>query len=85
MMILPYLTGSELKTMVWQITRSFASAVPVEEHLRQLVAAPGEVNASGVSVEEASRHLDSLIHILEQLSVKTPDATAGKEMSDSVM
>ena len=80
-----YLTDSELKTMVWQITRSFASAVPVEEHLRQLVAAPGEVNASGVSVEEASRHLDSLIHILEQLSVKTPDATAGKDMSDSVM
>lgn len=65
-----YLTGSELKTMVWQITRSFASAVPVEEQLRQLVSAPGEVNASVTNVEEASRHLDSLIHILEQLSVE---------------
>jgi type VI secretion system protein VasL len=32
-----YLTGSELKTMVWQITRSFASAVPAEEQLRLLV------------------------------------------------
>ena len=68
MMILPYLTGSELKTMVWRITRSFASAVPVEEPLRQLVAAPAEVNASGANVVEVSRHLDSLIHILEQLS-----------------
>ena len=68
-----YLTGSELKTMVWQITRSFASAVPVEEQLRQLVSAPGDVNASGASVGEASRHLDSLIHILEQLSTQSGD------------
>ncbi|MFK3663551.1 VasL domain-containing protein [Scandinavium sp. NPDC088450] len=63
-----YLTGSELKTMVWQITRSFASAVPVEEQLRQLVSAPGELNVPETIVEETSRHLDSLIHILEQLS-----------------
>ena len=62
------LTGSELKTMVWQITSSFASAVPVEEHLRQLITAPEEVNAPVTNVEEDSRHLDSLIHILEQLS-----------------
>lgn len=59
-----YLTGSELKTMVWQITRSFASAVPAEEQLRQLVNAPGEGNTPGVSIEEASRHLDSLSFIL---------------------
>lgn len=59
-----YLTGSELKTMVWQITRSFASAVPAEEQLRQLVSAPGEGNPPGVSIEEASRHLDSLSFIL---------------------
>ena len=59
-----YLTGSELKTMVWQITRSFASAVPAEEQLRQLVSAPGEGNTPGVSIEEASRHLDSLSFIL---------------------
>ncbi|WP_259565990.1 VasL domain-containing protein [Enterobacter sichuanensis] len=59
-----YLTGSELKTLVWQITRSFASAVPAEEQLRQLVSAPGEGNTPGVSIEEASRHLDSLSFIL---------------------
>ena len=59
-----YLTGSELKTMVWQITRSFASAVPAEEQLRLLVSAPGEGNTPGVSIEEASRHLDSLSFIL---------------------
>lgn len=72
-----YLTGSELKTMVWQITRSFASAVPVEEQLRQLVAAPGEVNAPATNAEEASRHVDSLILILEQLS-STSEGDTGK-------
>lgn len=65
-----YLTGSELKTVVWQITRSFESAVPVEEQLRQLLTAAGEVTPAGANVEEASRHLDSLIHILEQLSAQ---------------
>ena len=80
-----YLTGSELKTMVWQITRAFESAVPVEEQLRQLLTSAEDVTPAGANAEEASRHLDSLIHILEQLSVKTPDATAGKDMSDSVM
>lgn len=69
-----YLTGSELKTMVWQITRSFASAVPAEEQLRQLVSEPGVVNAPGVSIEEASRHLDSLSHMLGQVSNQGGDA-----------
>lgn len=35
-----YLTGSELKTMVYDITRSFNRAVPVEEQLRQLAQTP---------------------------------------------
>lgn len=35
-----YLTGSELKTMVYDITRSFNRAVPVEEQLRQLAQIP---------------------------------------------
>ncbi|HDH1461226.1 TPA: type VI secretion system ImpA family N-terminal domain-containing protein [Klebsiella michiganensis] len=61
-----YLTGSELKTMVWQITSSFASAVPVEEQLRQLV--PPQENANASNAEQVSRHLDSLSHILEKVS-----------------
>ncbi|MHC0026614.1 VasL domain-containing protein [Enterobacter vonholyi] len=76
-----YLTGSELKTMVWQITRSFASAVPVEEQLRLLVTAPGEANAAGANIEQASRHLDSLIHVLEQLSanhIEQPTEKSGQ-------
>ncbi len=65
-----YLTGSELKTIVWRITSTFASAVPVEEQLRQLVPAPGETDAPQANTEQAARHLDSLIHVLEQLAVK---------------
>lgn len=64
-----YLTGSELKTIVWRITSTFASAVPVEEQLRLLVPAPGEINAPQANTEQAARHLDSLIHVLEQLTV----------------
>lgn len=79
-----YLTGSELKTIVWRITSSFASAVPVEEQLRQLTAAQG---ATGTNAEPAARHLDSLIHVLEQLSVQQnagpPDISAPEALSQS--
>lgn len=64
-----YPTVSELKKSIWRITSTFASAVPVEEELRQLVSAPEEVNAPQANAEQAARHLDSLIHVLEQLSV----------------
>jgi hypothetical protein len=77
-----YLTGSELKTMVWQITSSFASAVPVEEQLRLLEAsAPGRVTPR-VSIEEASRHLDSLSFIL--LTAQTSPATADAQAKGAV-
>jgi type VI secretion system protein VasL len=75
-----YLTGSELKTIVWRITRTFASAVPVEEQLRQLVPAPGETNAPQANIEQAAQHLDSLIHVLEQLSVPKVDAPPEKSV-----
>ncbi|MDU4843758.1 MAG: VasL domain-containing protein [Leclercia adecarboxylata] len=65
-----YLTVSELKTMIWQITNSFASAVPVEEQLRQLVTVPEDVTAPGANIVQATQHLDSLIHMLEQLSAQ---------------
>ncbi|MFP2241364.1 VasL domain-containing protein [Pseudescherichia vulneris] len=63
-----YLTGSELKTIVWRITSTFASAVPVEEQLRRLVPASGETDAPRENAEQAARHLNSLIHVLEQLT-----------------
>lgn len=69
-----YMTGSELKTIVWRITSTFASAVPVEEQLRQLVPAAGETNAPQANIEQAARHLDSLIHVLEQVSSLKGDA-----------
>ncbi|MNP67193.1 ImpA domain protein [compost metagenome] len=72
------MTGSELKTIVWRITSTFASAVPVEEQLRQLVPAAGEINAPQANIEQAARHLDSLIHILEQVSSQKGDATVVK-------
>ncbi|WP_312983599.1 VasL domain-containing protein [Atlantibacter sp.] len=76
-----YLTGSELKTIVWRITSTFAGTVPVEEQLRQLVSETGEVNSPGASIEQAARHLDSLIHVLEQLSVDKTGVPAGKPVS----
>lgn len=69
-----YMTGSELKTIVWRITSTFASAVPVEEQLRQLVPVAGETNAPQANIEQAARHLDSLIHVLEQVSSQKGDA-----------
>ncbi|MDK9605821.1 VasL domain-containing protein [Lelliottia wanjuensis] len=69
-----YITGSELKTIVWRITSTFASAVPVEEQLRQLVPAAGDTNAPQANIEQTARHLDSLIHVLEQVSSQKGDA-----------
>lgn len=71
-----YMTGSELKTIVWRITSTFSSAVPAEEQLRQLVHKPGKTNTPGANLEQAARHLDSLIHIFEQLPVNKVDFPA---------
>ncbi|MDR3105142.1 MAG: type VI secretion system ImpA family N-terminal domain-containing protein [Yokenella regensburgei] len=75
-----YMTGSELKTIVWRITSTFASAVPVEEQLRQLVPADGETNAPQANIEQAARHLDSLIHVLEQVSSQNAGLPAEKSV-----
>ncbi|EPY5345299.1 VasL domain-containing protein [Klebsiella quasipneumoniae] len=69
-----YMTGSELKTIVWRITRSFASAVPAEEQFRQLISASAETDAPQANIEQVSHHLDSLIHLLEQLSAQQDSA-----------
>lgn len=73
-----YMTGSELKTIVWRITSTFASAVPVEEQLRQLVLAAGETNGPQANIEQAACHLDSLIHVLELVSSQEVDSPALK-------
>ncbi|HEY2454525.1 MAG TPA: VasL domain-containing protein [Scandinavium sp.] len=73
-----YMTDSELKTIVWRITSTFASAVPVEEQLRQLVPAAGDTNVPQVNIEQAARHLDLLLHVLEQLPVQKAGKSAGK-------
>ncbi|MCS2151058.1 type VI secretion system ImpA family N-terminal domain-containing protein [Scandinavium goeteborgense] len=73
-----YLTGSELKTIVWRITRTFAGAVPVEEQFRRLVPDAGGTDAPKADTEEVARHLDSLIHVLEQLSAFQVDVLAEK-------
>lgn len=76
-----YMTGSELKAIVWRITSTFASAVPVEEQLRQLVPAAGEANAPQANIEQAARHLDSLIHVLEQQSAPKADIPGVKPIT----
>lgn len=65
-----YITGSELKTIIWRITGTFASTVPVEEQLRQLVPTAEGTNASPQNLEQVARRLDSLSLVLEQLSAK---------------
>lgn len=71
-----YLTGSELKSIVWHITSTFASAIPVEEQLRQLVTPSEETGGPNANREQAARQLDSLNLILEQQSSQTADVTA---------
>ncbi|MGL4723865.1 MAG: VasL domain-containing protein [Scandinavium sp.] len=78
-----YMTGSELKTIVWRITRSFASAVPAEEQFRQLISASAETDAPQANIEQVSHHLDSLIHLLEQLSAQ--QASTIKPVSEAMV
>lgn len=56
-----YLTGSELKTMVFTITQSFTSAVPAEEQLRQLAAVPDNQPAPAALQSQVEQHVKQLI------------------------
>ncbi|WP_024549610.1 VasL domain-containing protein [Siccibacter turicensis] len=53
-----YITGSELKTMVFSIMQSFNSAVPAEEQLRQLTLDP----AGAAQKREAETALNALLN-----------------------
>ncbi len=57
-----YLTGSELKSMVFTITQNFARAIPVEEQLRQL-----SLTKAGTPLPEALL-LQTDIHINQLLN-----------------
>lgn len=57
-----YLTGSELKSMVFEITRAFSSSVPVEEQLYLLSqTAPGEV-LPAAQIAQTDMYLNQLLN-----------------------
>ncbi|MBL7636549.1 VasL domain-containing protein [Atlantibacter hermannii] len=56
-----YLTGSELKTMVFAITQSFNRAVPVEEQLRQLASPPDGQPVNSAQKKQAELALNALL------------------------
>lgn len=55
-----YLTGSELKTMVYDITRSFNSAVPAEEQLRRLSLIPDSQSLPVAQQSQTEQYLKQL-------------------------
>ena len=57
-----YLTGSELKTMVYDITRSFNRTVPVEEQLRQLALTPPGQSLPVVQQSQTEMSLNALLN-----------------------
>lgn len=56
-----YMTVSELKSAVFAMTQSFNSAVPVEEQLRQLSAAPEGQPWPAAQQSQTEQHLQQLI------------------------
>lgn len=66
-----YLTGSELKTMVYSITRAFSQTPPVEEQLRQ----SEQAEASPVLLQQTELHLNQLLSRYTLLK-NQPDKTA---------
>jgi type VI secretion system protein VasL len=56
-----YMTGSELKTMVFTIARSFNSAVPAEEQLRQLVESAQDEPLNSAQQRQLEISLNALL------------------------
>lgn len=67
-----YLTVSELKTEVYDITRALESAVPAGEHLRRLAESNDGKTAS---LPDAERHLQALINREALLKNEEPPAS----------
>ncbi|PVZ86372.1 hypothetical protein C9426_16155 [Serratia sp. S1B] len=57
-----YLTGSELKTMVFGITQEFGKTVPIEEQLRQLAAASTGNTLPANPQSQAEQRLTQLLN-----------------------
>lgn len=70
-----YLTGSELKTMVFTITQSLNSAVPVEEQLRLLAQTPAGQPMPVAQQNLAAQHLKQLIVSYNLLKQKSQNKT----------
>ncbi|WP_313050369.1 VasL domain-containing protein [Atlantibacter subterraneus] len=68
-----YITGSELKTMVFAITQSFNSAVPAEEQLRQLMLVPEGQPVPAALQSQAEQHLKQLLARYALTGVRTPE------------
>jgi len=67
-----YLTGSELKTMVFAITQNFARAVPVEEQLYQLSQAEAGKPLPETLRVETDRHFDQLLNRYMLIRMESP-------------
>ncbi|MTD41291.1 hypothetical protein GIX45_22280 [Erwinia sp. CPCC 100877] len=57
-----YLTGSELKSMVFTITQNFGRAVPVEEQLYQLSLTEGEAPLPTTLLLQTDMHINQLLN-----------------------
>ena len=57
-----YLTGSELKSMVFTITQNFARAEPVEERLYQMSLVGSETRISARQRAQTDMHLNQLLN-----------------------
>lgn len=68
-----YLTGSELKSMVFAITQNFSRAVPVEEQLYQLSLMDAGAQSPEALMLQTDMHLHQLINrymLIKQQTVK---------------
>ncbi|EOC0117155.1 VasL domain-containing protein, partial [Cronobacter sakazakii] len=70
-----YLTGSELKTMVFNIHQAFAAMPPAEELLRQMAEQRQQGVESGALRQETATRLNQLLYRYVLLTPPSPDAT----------
>ncbi|ELN2578969.1 type VI secretion system ImpA family N-terminal domain-containing protein [Enterobacter kobei] len=61
-----FLTGSELKSLVFGVMTSFLQSVPVEEQLRQVKQLPEGSPPRDQQLRQAEMHLQAQIHTLNQ-------------------
>ncbi|WKZ93522.1 VasL domain-containing protein [Chimaeribacter arupi] len=74
-----YLTGSELKSMVFAITQHFARAVPVEEQLYNLAQTPPGDPLPAIQASQTDMHLHQLLN--RYMLLKQHAESAGAESS----